>query len=114
MRIKYYGPEDAQYFIATRDGDRLSMVGWARIERDDSGRNWFAVNVEEVHRGGGIGRDLLAMACAHADKYGRTLHLTSKPHLVDWYASAGFVQCAHWDGFSCKDGQVLMERLPMS
>jgi GNAT superfamily N-acetyltransferase len=113
MTVRIYEPEDAYYFIATREGDRLSMLGWARVERDDAGRRWFAVSVEEVHRGGGIGRDLLARACAWADKHEYTLYLTSKPHVVEWYASAGFVQCSAWDGFTCKPGQVLMERLPM-
>jgi GNAT superfamily N-acetyltransferase len=114
VTIKIYEPEDAAYFIATREGDRLSMLGWARVESDDCGRRWFAVSVEEVHRGGGIGRDLLTHACAWASKKKYTLFLTSKPHLVDWYASAGFVQIAPWEGFKCKPGQILMERLPMA
>jgi GNAT superfamily N-acetyltransferase len=103
---------DAVWFHAVSTTNRLDLLGWARVEHGDDERWWFAIHVCSPARGGGIGTELLASACAWADICRHVMHLTSKPRLVRWYESAGFKRCKPWKGFKMAAGQTLMVRKP--
>lgn len=93
--------------------ERIPPAGYCHIEQE-WGKYWFAVWVHEAYRHRGFGRKLLTLACAYADMRNIKLSLTSKPHLVEWYESAGFARAEpHPEGsVKMSDGQTYMERVP--
>lgn len=109
LRLFEHG--DAAWFIACARASRLEIGGWARIEIDQhESLAWFAVRSYLPRRG--IGRALLAAACAWADWQRLPLSLTSLPHLVDWYEGAGFLKCSPPAFVHMADGQTYMVRFP--
>jgi GNAT superfamily N-acetyltransferase len=103
-------PGDAAWFIAVEPHDRLDIVGWSRLEIDDACMIWFAVRSYVPRQG--VGRACLTAACAWADARSTTICLTSKPHLVEWYESAGFLRHEPYQWMQMAAGQTFMIREP--
>lgn len=101
----------ARVLLGFRPSERIPPAAYGHLELQGE-RVWLAVWTNDAYRHMGYGNIMLGALCAIADEDKLKVSLTSKPHLVRWYESAGFVTMNAPCGVTMAEGQTYMERIP--